>query len=90
MAKIEAGLSLLLPGSMNQIRVLSLMPTLPEPRLPKPGKGLLVMDHQFVHVSLSIPTASKGPGPQREPLIGAVWAYSSATLGILQSTLLQG
>jgi|HubBroStandDraft_2_1064218.scaffolds.fasta_scaffold78025_1 hypothetical protein len=40
---IEAGLLPLSPVSMNQIRVPSVMAYVPEPRLPKPGKGLFEM-----------------------------------------------
>jgi len=43
MTLIEAGLLLLLPVSMNQIRVPLVTAMVPEPTLPKPGNGLLVM-----------------------------------------------
>jgi hypothetical protein len=52
---MEAGL-LLSPVSMNQIRVALVMAMVPEPTLPKPGNGLLVMDR------LTDP-----PPPLREP-----------------------
>src|SRR5580658_73804 len=40
---MEAGLLLLSPVSINQIRVPLVTAMVPEPTLPKPGNGLLVM-----------------------------------------------